>query len=740
MSDGNNTTKNLSGETVPLISTRVFSPRCAMLLALVLLLCVFTSLGVQAKRATLQEMERVCQNWLTQVVFEKGAWAGETSPRIRDVHEIIANDTVLARCFSIAPSGYVVVPLLKELPPVKACSEEGSLDVNQIDGMPRLLRDVLLHRLRLFVKTYGSLDATQPSQGDVLLDRIHGQQWDRFSVSRDEYEAGLNRGVFAPADQAGPLLTTSWHQGAPYNNYCPWGDGGRCVVGCVATAAAQIMAYHQWPPFGSGNKTYYWPGDNSCGGSSSGQWLTADFSDEYDWANMPNDCSPSCSQAEKDALAELCYEVGVAFSMDYGACGSGAYTADAVNVFPGYFRYHQWIDKENRSAHNSTSWFNLIKAEINEGRPMQYRIHSHSIVCDGWRDTGGLNQYHMNYGWDDGHTNWYTIDNLHCDWEGCDPMVEFMIRHIIPDRGVMFAADTTFGWAPFDVHFTGSSEYSVDEWIWDFGDGDSAFIQSPLHTYNTAGMFNVTLAIDTGEGTLSLQRFNYIIALADSMVAVDAVGGKGDTVEMIIYARNTIPLRKIIIPFETYGTLNVTHAFNAFSTDGCRTNNFETQLYLHFDPGNKRYTIKLETSSADLEPGEGSILKLYFIIPGSASSGQTDTVEVDGYSVVSNQYLPLFFGRIAEYQAVPAVGTISLSGCCNDDGIRGDADYSGGSPNVGDLSYLVSYLFNQPPGPAPPCFEEGDVDGLGSINVGDISYLVEYIFGDPTGPAPLPCP
>jgi hypothetical protein len=220
------------------------------------------------------------------------------------------------------------------------------------------------------------------------------------------------------------------------------------------------------------------------------------------------------------------------------------------------------------------------------------------------------------------------------------------------------------------------------------------------------------------------------------MVAVDAVGGKGDTVEMIIYARNTIPLRKIIIPFETYGTLNVTHAFNAFSTDGCRTNNFETQSYLHFDPGNKRYTIKLETSSSDLEPGEGSILKLYFIIPGSASSGQTDTVEVDGYF----DYLPLFSGHIAEYQAVPAVGTISLSGCCNDDGIRGDVDYSGGAPNVGDLSYLVSYLFDQPPGPAPPCFEEGDVDGSGSINVGDLSYLVSYLFDQPPGPAPLPCP
>ncbi len=75
--------------------------------------------------------------------------------------------------------------------------------------------------------------------------------------------------------------------------------------------------------------------------------------------------------------------------------------------------------------------------------------------------------------------------------------------------------------------------------------------------------------------------------------------------------------------------------------------------------------------------------------------------------------------------------------CCNHDDIRGDADYSM-ALNVGDLSYLVDYLFSQPPGPAPPCPEEGDADGSGAINVADLVYLVDYLFFD--GPAPAPCP
>jgi len=716
---------------------RIFSARFAKVLALVLLLCVFTSLGVQAKRATPQEMERICQNWLTYMVSERGTWAGETNPQITDVHEMIVNDTVLAHCFSIAPNGYVVVPILKELPPVKACSEECSLDVNQINGMPQLLREVLLDRIRVFVKTYGSLDATQPSNGDVLFGKVHGQQWDRFLADPDEFETALNRGAFAPADQVGPLLTTSWYQGAPYNNYCPWGDGGRCVVGCVATAATQIMAYHQWPEAGEGNHTYYWSGDNSCGGSTPGQWLSADFSDPYDWANMPDDCPPSCSPAEEDALAELNYEVGVAFKMNYGRCASGisiSQIPSCMNAFETNFRYHDQMVQSQRLGYTSQNWFNLIKTEINEDRPIWYFITSHSIVCDGWREIGDpvMKQYHMNYGWDSWHTTWWTLDQYHCPEDPCYQEHEFLVRNIAPNKGIWLSADTTFGWAPFDVLFTGSSEYSVDSWMWDFGDGigTTVFVDTVTHTYDSAGMFDVSLTIDTSEGSLFLQRSDYIIVLADSMVAVDAVGGKGDTVEVVIRARNTIPLYKIIIPIETFGTLNVTHDYGAFSTDGCRTDYFETQTYQHFDPNNSRYTIKLETSSSDLQPGEGSILKLYFIIPGSASSGQTDTVEVDGY----NQYLPLFSGSIAEYQAVPMAGTIT-SGCCNYDGIRGDVDGSG-LINIADVIWLVDYIFFG--GAPPPCIEEGDVNGDGAINIADVVFLVDYIFFG--GPSPADCP
>ncbi|MDD4638092.1 MAG: C10 family peptidase, partial [Bacteroidales bacterium] len=54
-----------------------------------------------------------------------------------------------------------------------------------------------------------------------------------------------------------PLLADiAWDQSAPYNIMCPNTDSAQCITGCVATAMAQVMRYHQWPITGIGSKTY----------------------------------------------------------------------------------------------------------------------------------------------------------------------------------------------------------------------------------------------------------------------------------------------------------------------------------------------------------------------------------------------------------------------------------------------------------------------------------------------------
>ena len=407
------------------------------------------ALAVPASRAELatpEEMKLVCQEWLTYMVHQQGTWAGSAEPKIVNVQELTVGDTVAAHCFTIAPDGYVVVPILKELPPIKAYSEEGTLDPNDSEGLPQLLREVFEHRLGLFVARYGSLEAEQPRAGDVLFDRVNRNEWDRFLVEPAQFKAELEQGRIARLAEVGPLLTSAWHQGTPYNLHCPIGFYGyNTVVGCVATAIAQLMKYHEWPPSGVGSHSYYWFGDDSCGDPTYGSELSASFSDSYDWANMPDlivrnaaddgwmdENEDPVGSTEMQAVAELCYEVGVAHEMDYGVCSSGAYTEYALSVLPRYFRYAPTMELMLRDDFTAAEWFSLIQAEIDMGRPMIYTITGHAIVCDGWRDTGGENQFHINYGWGGEGTAWYAVDNVYCPWGDCDSMDEDLIRNIEP--------------------------------------------------------------------------------------------------------------------------------------------------------------------------------------------------------------------------------------------------------------------------------------------------------------------
>ena len=72
------------------------------------------------------------------------------------------------------------------------------------------------------------------------------------------------------------------------------------------------------------------------------------------------------------------------------------------------------------------------------------------------------------------------------------------------------------------------------------------------------------------------------------------------------------------------------------------------------------------------------------------------------------------------------MGALNPTGCqcCV---IGGDVDHSG-IVNVGDLTYLVAYVFID--GPPPPCTEEGNVDGQSGecpIDIADVTFLVSYL-------------
>jgi hypothetical protein len=284
--------------------------------------------------------------------------------------------------------------------------------------------------------------------------------------------------------------------------------------------------------------------------------------------------------------------------------------------------------------------------------------------------------------------------------------------------------DTTYGFPPLEINFTGSSKYTADSWSWDFGDGGTSEIQSPNYTYTDPGAYHVTLEVNSGEQSYSFRRKKFIHILNDTLYAQDINGDPGESVEVIINGKNTISTKTLVIPVEYNGSLEL--VMDSFSIAGCRTEHFDYVSRTSYDPGNSTASFRIyntDIMTPILETGSGPVLKLYFTISPYAQFGDTNPIILDGYSPTS---IPRFYGWDFYFSPATVAGEVSLSGLC------GDADGSG-TVNILDISYLISYLYLG--GPAPDPYAIGDVDGSGTVNILDVSYLINYLYLD--GPDPI---
>ena len=199
-----------------------------------------------------------------------------------------------------------------------------------------------------------------------------------------------------------PLLKTKWGQSTPFNNMCPEnGNGGRCVTGCTATAMAQVMKHHNWPPKGTGSHSYNTP----INGVSTE--VSADFSTAtYDWNNMLNVYGSGATEAQCNAVAQLLFHCGASTDLGYGTT-SGAATLKVQKALANYFGYDKSVKFTLREFYSIEGWNDLIYNELANNRPVHMAGYNqsagHAFVCDGYDKDG---YFHFNWGWcglDDGY-------------------------------------------------------------------------------------------------------------------------------------------------------------------------------------------------------------------------------------------------------------------------------------------------------------------------------------------------
>lgn len=270
------------------------------------------------------------------------------------------------------------------------------------------------------------------------------------------------------------LVQTRWDQSEPYNKMCPFDSNyhQRTVVGCVATAMAQIMKYWNHPSSGTGSHSYIPHGSNY-------PMQSADFGNTtYIWEYMNDRYEQMVSSSERSerAVALLSYHCGVAVNMMYGPSatgGSGAYSscgywtsACAENAFYEYFKYSPDLEYRQRNGnimyngayvetfyYSDSAWCAMIDADLEQGRPMYYSgsdsTGGHAFVLDG---SDSDRRYHFNWGWSGLYDGMYHINNVAPGAGGTGSNATHSFNH---SQGAIF------GIVPLEEHFDTATIYDT---------------------------------------------------------------------------------------------------------------------------------------------------------------------------------------------------------------------------------------------------------------------------------------
>lgn len=300
----------------------------------------------------------------------------------------------------------------------------------------------------------------------------------RYAAESDYYLKNESRftktlsAAAAPRERIPELLTTRWDQGSPYNLDCPTDGGGRSVTGCVATAMAQIIKYHNYPSGGSGSRSYKW----------NGKTLTYNYgAAKFDYANMLDKYTGSSTTAQKAAVANLMYACGVSVDMGYSSAESGTSDCYVPYALKTYFKYDKGVRGLMRDYFSKEEWEDIIYAELAARRPVLYCGQApsggHAFVCDGYEN----GYFHINWGWSGAGNGFFLLSALDPGLQGIGGFEGGYNSDQSIVCGIQPPAGTTTSW--YSIYATGgivadsSSNNSV--LFVNFGSNEGVFNFSP---------------------------------------------------------------------------------------------------------------------------------------------------------------------------------------------------------------------------------------------------------------------
>ncbi len=285
--------------------------------------------------------------------------------------------------FNNAGGGFVIISAIEAARPVLGYSNEGKF----------------------------SFDATMPANLAEWMEdyRTQIEQRRRSGVAATAEEVArwddILSGRVTAATAAVDLKTPDWGQGEPFNAKCPKDKSGNStLVGCVAVAISELMAYYKHPEYGVGTL----PGYTTDGGIAVPE---LELGEEYMWGDMlPKYDKVMYTKEQADAVSTLCYHIAVMAQADFGADGTGASTLTTYPRLATYMDYDKGAVHYAKDYVTADKWREMISSSIGQGHPVLMSASSisgsHAFVIDGYDSSG---KFLINWGWNGTSNGYYEL-------------------------------------------------------------------------------------------------------------------------------------------------------------------------------------------------------------------------------------------------------------------------------------------------------------------------------------------
>jgi hypothetical protein len=354
-----------------------------------------------------------------QAAAAAAAWVGSGSSVLGEKFSSSTTGTPVKRADSAGAFSYYVVPVGSgmavvpgddRIEPILCFTSDGSFDFSENSPLRALVERDLKGRFSA-LKSGADASAAEAAQA----------RWAALTSG-----SSAKAGVSTVSDvRVAALVQSKWNQdqaysGGPncYNYYTP----NNYYCGCVATAMAQVMRFHQYPVAGIGTASHAITVDKvdatrtTRGGDGAGG--------AYVWSSMvldPDGSRATLTDAQCAAIGALTYDAGVAANMNYASSASGTSTSNARNALVNTFKYANAIFGFS-GAYGTNISGSTLRAMINPGLDAGMPVilgltqtsdgSGHEIVCDGYGYQGSTPYHHLNMGWGGSEDLWYNLPTI----------------------------------------------------------------------------------------------------------------------------------------------------------------------------------------------------------------------------------------------------------------------------------------------------------------------------------------